>query len=157
MTFISISQYLNKLQILFFLLLMPPLLVFIALYFLFPDLPGETRAEYLIIIPLAALVDLVLGMIISNKKIKSVRNAQGLGAKLDKYFRITIVRYSFLTSAGFVLAIGFFITGSDLFSALYVGNLLVSASYWPSAARVCKELMLKGDEREMVFYKKDRF
>lgn len=157
MNFISISQYLNKLQILFFVLLMVPLLVFIALYFFFPDNPVETRTELLIITPFAAFVDFILGMTISNKKIKSVRNAQGLGAKLDKYFEITIVRYSFLASVGLVLGLGFYFTGSDLFSALYLLHLLLSAMYWPSAARVCNELMLRGDEREMVYYKKDRF
>ena len=156
MNFISVSQYLNKLQILFFVLLMAPLLVFITLYFFFPDNPVEPRKEYLIIIPFAA-IDFILGMIIFNKKIKSVRNAQGLGAKLDKYFEITIVRYGFLASAGLLLALGFYLTKSDVFSALYALSLLLSAMYWPTAARVCHELMLKGDEREMVFYKKDRF
>ncbi|HEU5146681.1 MAG TPA: hypothetical protein VFT90_08205 [Chryseosolibacter sp.] len=157
MNFISISQYLNKLQILFFVLLMVPLLVFIALYFFFPDNPVETRTELLIIIPFAAFVDFILGMTISNKKIKSVRNAQGLGAKLDKYFQITIVRYSFLASAGLLLALGFYLSRSDVFSALYVLSLLYSSTCLPTAASVSDELMLKGDEREMVFYKKDRF
>lgn len=157
MNFISISQYLNKLQILFFVLLMAPLLVFIALYFFFPDNPVEPRTEYLIILPFAAFVDLFLGMTIFNKKIKSARTAQGLGAKLDKYFQITIVRYSFLASGGLLLALGFYLTGSDVFSALYVVVLVLSAIYWPTGGRVCKELMLRGDEREMVFYRKDRF
>ena len=85
-----------------------------------------------------------------------MRNAQGLGAKLDKYFEITIVRYSFLASAGLVLAAGFYLTGNDLFSAFYILNLVMCATSWPGAGKVCKELMLKGDEREMVYHKKDR-
>ena len=157
MSFITISQYFNRLNSALFLLLILPLLVFIALYFFPAEMPPDPHGDYFVIIPSAALVDWLVATIIFNKKIKSVRNAQGLGAKLDKYFAITIVRYSILTSVGLLLALGFFLSRSDVFSALYVVSLVLSATYWPAPSRVCKDLMLKGDEREMVYYKKDRF
>jgi hypothetical protein len=158
MNFITISQYFNRLQILFFILLMMPLLVFIAVYFFLPDNPADDRMEYLIIIiPTAALLDWLVGIIIFNKKIKSARKAQGLGAKLEKYFEITIVRYCFLSSVGMILAVGFFLSASDVFTALYLLNLLMSILYWPTGPKVSRDLMLKGDEHEMVYFKKDRF
>ena len=157
MRFITISQYLNKLQILFFLLLMMPLLVFIAVYFFMPDKPADHRMEYFIIIPSATLLDWLLAMIMFNKKIKSARNAQGLGAKLDKYFEITTVRYCFHSCAGLILALGLYLSGSDVFTLLYMVNLMLSVVYWPTGPRVSRELMLKGDEREMVYFRKDRF
>lgn len=157
MNFITISQYFNKLQILFFVLLMMPLLIFIAVYFFFPDNPADYRMEYFIIIPAAAFFDWLVGIIMFNKKIKSARKAQGLGAKLEKYFEITIVRYWFLASAGMILAVGFFLSASDVFTALYLLNLIMSVLYWPTGPKVSRELMLKGDEREMVYFKKDRF
>ena len=157
MNFITISQYFNKLQILFFILLMLPLLVFIAVYFFFPDNPEDHRIEYFIIFPAAAIFDWLLAMIMFNKKIKSARNAQGLGAKLEKYFELTIVRYCFLCSAGLILALGLFLSASDVFTALYLGNLLLSSLYWPTGPKVSRELMLRGDEREMVYFRKDKF
>ena len=157
MNFITISQYLNKLQILFFIFLMMPLLVFIAVYFFLPDNPADHRMEYFIIIPTAAFCDWLVGTIIFNKKIKSARKAQGLGAKLEKYFEITIVRYCFLSSVGMILAVGFFLSASDVFTALYLLNLLTSILYWPTGPKVSRDLMLKGDEHEMVYFKKDRF
>lgn len=157
MNFITISQYFNKLQILFFVLLMIPLLFFIVLYFFFSEYPTEHRTEYFIIILAAAFADWLLAVITFNKKIKSARNAQGLGAKLEKYFQITVVRFAFLSSAGLILAIGFLLTSSDLFTGVFLVSLVLSAFYWPTGPRVSKELMLRGDEREMVYFKKDRF
>jgi hypothetical protein len=155
MNFISIHQYFNKLQIVFLILLIIPLLAFIALYFLTPERLLAPRLELYIIVSLAAALDWILAMKIFNKKIKSVRNEQGLGAKLDKYFYITIVRYSFLSSSGLVLAVGFFLTQGDLFTALYLVNLIGAVLLWPTGPRIARELALRGDERDMVYFKKD--
>lgn len=156
MNFLTISQYFNKLQILFFVLLILPLLVFITLY-VFVDKNSVVRFEYYILIPSLALIEWMMAIIFFNKKIKSARAEQGLGAKLDKYFYITIVRYSFLAASGLILAIGYFLTRSDMFTIMYLASLLFSFLYWPTGPRVAAELMLRGDEREMVYFKKDSF
>lgn len=155
MNFISIHQYFNKLQIVFLVLLIIPLLAFIALYFLTPESLLAPRMELYLIVSFAAAVDWILAMKIFDKKIKSVRNEQGLGAKLDKYFYITIVRYSFLSSSGLILAAGFFLTQGGLFTALYLVNLIGVVLLWPTGPRIARELILRGDEREMVYFKKD--
>lgn len=155
MNFISIHQYFNKLQIVFLSLMILPLLAFIAIYLLSDLHRAEAGIEYFIVIPVLALLEWVLGKTIFNKKIKSARNAQGLGAKLDKYSGITIVRYCFVSSAGLILAAGFFLTQSAVFGALYLTSLLMSVFYWPTGPRVSGELMLRGDEKEMVYFKKD--
>src|SRR5688572_24390473 len=157
MNFITIHQYFNKLQILFFVLMIIPLLVFIALYFFANADPSDIQMAYTFVIPIVAIFDWLLAIIIFNKKIKSARNAQGLGAKLDKYFDITIVRYCFLMSASLILALGFYLSRNDLFGGLYVVGLILSAFLWPTGPRVARDLMLRGDEREMVYFKKDNF
>ena len=157
MRFITITQYFNKLQSVLLVLLIVPLLIFTGLYFFSGEIAPDRSMEYLVIIPLLVLLDWLIASIIFNKKIKSVRNAQGLGAKLDKYFHITIVRYCFLSAASLVMALGFYLTGSDLFIGLYVVGLLWSGFLWPSARRVCGDLKLRGDEYEMVYYKRDQF
>lgn len=157
MNFITIGQYFNKLQIVFFILLILPLLVFIALHFFTNASPLEASPETLILIPSLALLEWLLAIIFFNKKIKSARNQQGLGAKLDKYFNITIVRNCFLASSGLILAGGYFITRNDVFTGLYMVSVVFSLFCWPSGPRAAKDLMLKGDEKEMVHFKKDKF
>jgi len=157
MSFITITQYFNKLQIVLFALLIVPLLGFIALYFFVSGMPPDPRMEYYIIIPTAVLLDWLVAMIIFNKKIKSARNTQGLGAKLDKYFELTIVRYCILSSSSFILAVGFYLSKSDFFTAMYLAGLVLSGILWPTGRRVSDDLRLRGDEREMVYFKKDTF
>lgn len=54
-----------------------------------------------------------------------------------------------------ILAVGFYLTRNDLFTVLYVAGLLFSVMVWPTGPRVSADLMLRGDEREMVYFKKD--
>lgn len=157
MNFISISQYFNKLQSALLLLLIGPLLLFIALHLYVGETPADVRIEYLVIISLAVVADWLVAAVLFDKKIKSVRNAQGLGAKLDKYFGITIVRFAFLSSASLLMALGFYLSGSDVFTMIYLLGLVLSSLLWPTSRRVSRHLRLRGDEREMVYFKKDKF
>ena len=157
MRFFTITQYFNKLQSVLFILLIVPLLVFTALYFFMSDIAPLPQKEYYIVIPLTVLLEWLLAVIIFNKKIKSARNEQGLGAKLDKYFGITILRYGFLSSASLILAAGFFLSGNDIFTTLYLAGLVFTGILWPTTRKVSNDLRLRGDEREMVYFKKDNF
>ena len=56
MTFITIGQYFNKLQIVFLILLMVPLFAFIALYFVSGENTQEVSMEYYVIIPSLVLL-----------------------------------------------------------------------------------------------------
>jgi uncharacterized membrane protein YoaK (UPF0700 family) len=91
------------------------------------------------------------------KKIKSARKGQGLREKLEKYFRLTIVRYSLIVVASLMLAGGFYQTRSDIYTLGFVSYLILAGVIWPTASKVSRELKLRGDEREMVFFKKDKF
>lgn len=157
MNFISIDQYFYKLQSVLFLLLMVPLLVFSALYLLMDASPPDPPREYFVAILSAVALSWLIAVLLINKKIKSARNEQGLGAKLDKYFKITIVRYRILSGGSFLLALGLYLTGSDVFTAGYVAGLVLAGMLWPRSRKVCKDLKLKGDEREMVYFRKDTF
>lgn len=157
MKFFTIAQYFNKLNSVLFLLLMVPLLGFIAIYF-FPNSSADGQWNATVI---GILVFVVMGWILTkirfDKKIKSVRNAQGLGAKLDNYFEITVVRYSLFSGGSLLLALGLYVSDNDVFVVIYFAGLVLSALHWPTSGKACKDLKLKGDEREMVYFKKDRF
>lgn len=156
MGFVSIGQYFNKLQIAFLATMMPPLMAFIATY-LWPDQESLVQGiVYNIAIALLALLSWLFATATFNKRIKSVRNQQGLGTKLEKYFSITTVRYRLVSCAGLVLAAGRFLTGEEFFTGLYLASLTFSFFLWPTGRRTSRELRLRGDEREMVYFRRDQ-
>jgi hypothetical protein len=157
MSFLTIGQYFNKLQSALLLLLMAPLLLFIALHVYISATPSDLRREYFVFTCLPVVLDWLVATILFNKKIKSVRNVQGLGAKLDKYFCLTIVRFSFFSAGSMLIAVGFYLSASDVFTGIYLVGLALSLFFWPTSQRVSRHLRLRGDEREMVYFKKDRF
>jgi hypothetical protein len=155
MTFINIRQYFNRLQIAVLFLLIVPLLLFIGLYLYVSGMPPVRFSKYFIVFPAIAFADWVMMMVMFNKKIKALRLASGLGLKLEKYFWLTVTRFSMISSASLVLAVGFLFSRNDVFSWLFVAGLLLCVFFWPTTSRVSNDLALKGDEREMVYYKRD--
>lgn len=156
MNFLTISQYFNKLQSAVLFILILPLLLFIALYFHLSGHLPDPRTEYITLLTTVGLLDWLIAMIIFNKKIKMVRNEQGLGLKLEKYFKLTIVRFSLISSGSLMMALGLYLTKSDVFTWVYMGGLVLCGILWPTGPKIVNDLRLKGDEREMVYFKKDR-
>jgi hypothetical protein len=157
MQFDSIPQYFYKVYNTVLFIMLVPLLTFIAFYLLPMKRPIEFDEYPEQFITYASIV-LTLWMIMFiffNKKIKTLRNDQGLRRKLEKYFRLTIVRYSLIALSAFVLAAGFFLTRNDWFTLGFLFHLLMAGLLWPRSAKVTRDLKLRGDEREMVFFKKD--
>ena len=157
MQFISITEYFYKLYSAILLITLPPITSFIALYLqpveLQKDIEKEPKA--FLLFSTAVLLLWAAMLIFFNKKIKSLRIRQGLRQKLEKYFGLTIVRYLTFCLTGMVLASGFYVLRNDFFTYFFVVQLLLAAMLWPMPSKVSRDLKLKGDEREMVYYKKD--
>ena len=159
MDFFTIEQYFNKLFSALFVILLVPIGAFIGSYLRSVDpiaMPMNFSDDHYY---LAAIVvaDWVLIFILFNKRIKSIRNGQGLRVKLEEYFRLTIVRYICGALGCLVLAYGFYISNDGAYTGTFVVSLLVLGLLWPTSPKVCRDLKLRGDEREMVYYKKDNF
>jgi hypothetical protein len=154
----TITQYFYKLYIVVLLIQLVPIFSFILVYVLAPPVsiksPGWSSP-----LNLSGLVVTVLLIQfgIFNKKIKSIRKDQGLRLKLEKYFRLTIVRYSLVGIVLLLLAYGFYLTKDDQITGLFAFTLILLGVLWPRSAKVCSDLKLRGDEREMVYYQKDNF
>jgi hypothetical protein len=157
MDFISIKEYFYKFYSILLLVILLPIVAFIFLY-LQPSVL-QTDFEYApdSFILFSAVIILLWTMmfILFNKKIKSIRNRQGLRSKLEKYFQLTIVRYIAMSATGLILAVAFYILRNDFFTAFFVMHLMMTIWLWPTSAKVCRDLRLRGDEREMVYHKKD--
>jgi hypothetical protein len=158
MEFITISQYFYKLYNALLLVLLIPIFAFIFIYVWTPiDFYSSPVWPFRIALTSIVAVDWLAMLFFHFKKIKSIRNDQGLRIKLEKYFQLTIVRYTVIGMGCILLAVGFYLTHDNFITGLFTLNLILLGIFWPSASRVCKELKLRGDEREMVYYKKDSF
>lgn len=156
MDFFTISQYFNKLFSVLLLILLLPIFVFCAIYLgsSFGEPDQYSATAHVVVLPFVA-TDWLIIFFLFNKKIKSIPKDQGLRIKLEKYFRLTIVRYSLGAVACLVLAFGFHLTKDDVYTVSFMASLLMLGILWPVAPKVCKDMKLRGDEREMVYYKKD--
>jgi hypothetical protein len=155
----TMSQYFNRINIALMMFLLIPILGFIAVYTVIALGTSSVTNQWLplhYLIIIAATVWLLL-LLFFFKRIKSIRNDQGLGLKLQKYFSLTIVRYILISILSVFLAISFYIMKDDRVTALFASNLILAAVVWPRPAKVCNDLKLRGDEREMVYFKKDTF
>lgn len=164
MKYNSLQEYFYKLYNFLFALLLLPLLVFVVLYWQIREgnLQGpfyfDEKANQVLIIVIAAVVftDALISFILFSKRLKSMRRIQSLGTRLDRYASLTILRFVLVLSGSLVLALGFYLTENQIFSILVVVNMILLLLLWPLPSKVCRDLQLKGDERTLVFHKKDR-
>jgi formate hydrogenlyase subunit 3/multisubunit Na+/H+ antiporter MnhD subunit len=157
MEFITIKEYFYKFHSRLMLILLLPILIFIILYLQHGPARSEAfQSEHLMTTVIATVVTiLAIYLVLHIKRIKSARNGKGLRQKLEKYFRITIVRYFVIAVISLVFAAAFFFTRDDSYTYAFIINLLIGAVTWPRAKKVSSDLRLRGDERTMVYYKRD--
>ncbi len=90
-------------------------------------------------------------------RLKKIAKLPGLAIKLDSYFTITMIRVVVGALVCFAIVFGFLLTHNELLDVLFFVSLLWAFFQFPTSRKACKELKLRGDEHEMVYYKKDRF
>lgn len=164
MKYNSIREYFYKMHSLLYVIILTPLLVFVVLYWLIieGELRGifyrddETTKILLLLFSGIVLMDWIGSFIVFNKGIASIISLPSLGERLDKYYRYTLVRFSIVATGTLTLAVGFYLTEDQLFTVISGGSMLLLLGFWPFPSKVCRDLKLKGDERTLVFYKKDR-
>lgn len=163
MKYNSVPEYFYKLHSRLYALLLIPLLTFVALYWKMKtgDIKGlsqDTGFNYIILLVVIfiVLVDWVASFLIFRRNIKSILTLGSLGDRLDRYYRFTLFRFLFMMSGLILLAIGFYLTEDKYFTILFAASLTGLAFFWPTSAKVCDDLNLKGDERKLILYKLDK-
>ena len=164
MNFSSLREYFYKLHNLLYLIVLIPLLAFVVLYWQMQigNIHGVLlQNEYinhvlLIALSFLVLVDWMISLLMFKRGLKATRTLDSLGKKLDRYYLFTLLRFGLVVSGSIGLAIGFYLTENQLFTILFISSLALLLLFWPSPAKVCNDLQLKGDERTLVYYKKDR-
>lgn len=157
MKFSSLEEYFYKLQNILLMLLLIPLLAFI--YLIVGDVTPYSFQDdvQFIVTGLCAVIataDWIIMTVVSKRLMNKISLLMGLSLKLERYYYATLVRYSVGVASCLVLAMGYYLTENSFFIGLFGVAIVLSFITWPTPAKVCKDLKLKGDEREMVLYKK---
>ncbi len=73
-----------------------------------------------------------------------------LAKKMDGYYVLTLLKMLVYSGYSLIMAAGFFLTGSDWFTGLFILMSLVLGLQWPTPSAFCKYFTLRNDEREMI-------
>lgn len=164
MNFISLKEYFYKLANRCYLLILLPLAGFIYLYYQLLEMkiiPLVQDESIIVIIQVTliglSLVNLTTVHWVSRRRLKKFSAEVGLGRKLDHYYEIIMLRMSSCSASSLAMAIGLRMTGSEWFAIFFIVMLGWVRLQWPSSKRACRDMALKGDEYEMVLFKKDKF
>ncbi len=164
MHYSSLREYFYKLHNLLYGIVLTPILAFVVLYWQMQvgNIQGILKQdEYLnqlllIVLGFLVLLDWSISLVLFYRGLKATRTLDSLGKKLDRYFSFTVLRFALVVSGSLGLAIGFYLTENQFFTILFGLNIGVLLLFWPTPSKVCNDLQLKGDERTLVLYKKDR-
>jgi hypothetical protein len=163
MKYNSVPEYFYKLHSRLYALVLIPLLLFVVLYWKMKtgDIRGlsqDTDFNYLLLLILMfiVLVDWIAAFFIFRRNLRSILTLGSLGERLDHYCKFTILRFSFMVSGLVLLAAGFYLTENQYFTILFVTSMIGVAFFWPTSAKVCDDLNLKGEERRLILYKLDK-
>lgn len=164
MEFSSIKEYFYKLYNVCYALTLIPLGIFIYLYLKLQV--GEIKSivqdpDQLMMIQILFFIIIALILtsvhLVVSKRLKVLSKEFSLGARMDGYFKIALLRVSVGVFISLIAGAGLYFSASEVFSVFFLIVLLWMAYFWPSPRKMCQELSLKGDEREMILYKRESF
>ncbi len=163
MKYNSVPEYFYKLHGRLYALVLIPLLTFVVLYWEMKtgDIEGlshniDFNRIFLLVTILIVLTEWIVSFVLFKNKLKSILTLGSLGDRLDRYYTLTMIRFSFIMSGLILLAIGFYLTEDQYFTILYVASMIGLGFFWPTSAKVCDDLNLKGEERRLILYKLDK-
>ncbi|MGE0772284.1 MAG: hypothetical protein AB7K37_11265 [Cyclobacteriaceae bacterium] len=163
MKFNSIKEYFYKLYNVCYFVTLIPLGVYIYLYLEMQSgalVSPIQDADQLLIIQIAFIIFIVLTLTsvhwLVRKKLSSILGVVSLGDRMDGYYTIAIFRIGMGVAACLMTAAGFYFTTSELFSITFLAVLVWMSFQWPTPRRLCVDLKLKGDEKDLILYKRDQ-
>lgn len=163
MKYNSVPEYFYKLYSRLYALVLIPLVSFGMLYWqmktgTIEPFSQDIRLNQLMLLAIITLVlvESIASFFIFRSNVKSILTLGSLGERLDRYYRFTLVRFVLMDSGLILLAVGFYLTRDQYFTILFVASMAGLAFLWPTSAKVCDDLNLKGDERKLILYKLDK-
>lgn len=157
MKFASIKEYFYRLYNYNLVMMFLPIAEFVATYYLFLSgtmplfiVDEDIILILLICLPIIVVVWLTIVHLRCAKKFKQIAEEPSLGKKLEDYYPVAQQKVNSMVFTSFLLAFAFLFTAHAWFSIYFGVVVLWVILQWPSPRRVCRQLKLRGDEREMV-------
>lgn len=124
----------------------------------------ETNSPHLqeFSISIKALISFFCGLLvflafyIYRKEIRQARDQSVLNDKLNMLLTGSLIHYALLEFASIIAVLSFFLTFDHLFTAIYVAILFLMSINRPTPRKYVQDLLLTGEERKIVMYKKER-
>ena len=148
-------SFLNKLKMIFYMLIGIPLIAFIFLFLKYREgiEVGSTPEFYetlkiivsVICILLSSIAYLLYGVLLKN-----ARKEKKLRLKLQNLFNANILKFALLESGTIIVLIAFYLTGHMLFAAVYVMMLILFGISNPSIYTILNDLKLPKKEANIV-------
>lgn len=113
-------------------------------------------------IGIKALISLLCGSFVFfafylyRKETRQARSQHTLNDKLNRLYTGSLIHYALLEFASIIAVLAFFLTFDHLFTAIYVAILFLMSMNRPTPRKYVQDLLLRGEERDMVMYKKER-
>lgn len=160
MNFLSVKEYFYKLNTIGFIVLLLPMSAFAFLYYhslttLPPMDDPNGVATNLIAAGIIVIADLTIVHLWWVFKMNRLRSLIEIARKMDGYFSITVAKMIVYCITSFIAAVGFFLTGSEWFSWLFLALEVALVLQWPSRKSFCRQLALRNDEKAMIMQNVD--
>ncbi|MBS1559430.1 MAG: hypothetical protein JST69_11965 [Bacteroidetes bacterium] len=164
MNFSSLKEYFYRLYNYGLIMMLIPMVGFLVVYYLFLSQQWFALIDNALVNSflwkLFALLIFIMLTIVHWQSVKSytrIASRLGLGQKLEEYYWVVRSKINSYVWAGSLLLIGFFCTAHQGFSTSFGVVILWAVLQWPTPRKVCRQLKLRGDEREMVITKGEAF
>jgi hypothetical protein len=164
MKFLSVKEYFYKLNTIGFIVLLLPMAVFAFLYYrslsTWPPMAGaDDRLANLIAALIATIADLTIVHLWWSYRMKRLRSLIEISKKMDGYYSLMVTKMAVYSFTCLIMATGFFLTGSEWFSGLFMVIAVGLILQWPSRSSFCSQFQLRADEKAMImenvdFYQK---
>lgn len=98
-----------------------------------------------------AIMDASMSVMLMRLMLRSAKPLQSLGERLDRYAQANMVRFIMLLSGSLFLTVALYLSGDQRIALAYFFYLLFFLFAWPTRSRLCDELQLKENEREVIY------
>lgn len=155
----NLSEYLNVLNIIFYLTVGIPLILFCIVYLKFQGQGGllPTTAENFyfllhVFIPVLIVITIIFAYAYYRKQLKQKHLKVSLTEKLLFFYQISVNKYIILCIANMLAVVGLYLSGEQFFAALYAITLVVFSFSRPTPLRIIKDLKLNKDEQKKLIH-----
>lgn len=156
MQYNSVTDYFSRLQTRSLIVLFISVLMFLALFYLLmmgnltPVMVDENGFISYAFIAFA-IMDASMSVVLMRLMLRRAKPLQSLGERLDRYAQANLVRFVMLFSGSLFLTIALYLSGDQRIALAYFFYLLFFLFAWPTRSRLCNELQLKENEREVIY------